>query len=215
MSDFYTEAQCELQAEFATTALAERLEAAIVSDALTPDQTDFIQAQHLFFLSTVDADGFPSCSYKGGAQGFVRVIDNNGLVFPSYDGNVTKRHIHPIAATAKIGLLFVDFEQPARLRVRGDARLVRDGALIDAYAGAELVVDLRIERVWQNCPRYVHRMTTVEPSRYVPGKDGRAPFAPWKRIDAMQDVINATDRAEAKAQGLISAEEYERMIREE
>ena len=29
----------------------------------------------MFFLATADAEGRPDCSYKGGAPGFVRVVD--------------------------------------------------------------------------------------------------------------------------------------------
>ena len=41
----------------------------------------------MFFLATADAEGRPTCSYKGGEPGFVRVLDPRTLVFPNYDGN--------------------------------------------------------------------------------------------------------------------------------
>lgn len=34
-----------------------------------------------------------------------------------------------IADRAKIGMLFIDFERPQRLRVRGEAQLIEAGAL--------------------------------------------------------------------------------------
>ena len=40
----------------------------------------------MFFLSTVDHKGRPTVSYKGGAPGFVRIMDDGGLAFPDYDG---------------------------------------------------------------------------------------------------------------------------------
>ena len=41
----------------------------------------------MFFLATVDPEGWPTCSYKGGDPGFVRVVDDTTLAFPCYDGN--------------------------------------------------------------------------------------------------------------------------------
>ena len=41
----------------------------------------------MFFLATADAQGRPNCSYKGGEPGFVRVLDERTIAFPSYDGN--------------------------------------------------------------------------------------------------------------------------------
>lgn len=212
MTEFYTDAQRALQDAFGTRALAERLEAAIVTPTLTPEQIDFVHARDMFFLSTVDDDGFPSVSYKGGAPGFVRCVDAGTLLFPSYDGNGMFLSLGNVAACARVGLLFVDFETPHRIRVRGDGRVHRDGALLESYPGADAVVEVSVERAWQNCPRYVHRMEHRESARHVPDASGEAPFPAWKRIDVMQDVLSAEDRATAEALGLISAMDYEALV---
>ncbi len=43
--------------------------------ALTDEDRAFIERLDLFFLATVNSRGEPSCSYKGGDPGFVRVLD--------------------------------------------------------------------------------------------------------------------------------------------
>ena len=209
MTEFYTEAQRDLQEAFGTRALAERLEAAIVTPELTPEQIEFVHARDMFFLSTVDDAGFPSVSYKGGAPGFVRCVNAGTLLFPNYDGNGMFLSLGNVAACGRVGLLFVDFETPHRIRVRGDARVHREGPMVDGYPGADAVVEVIVERAWQNCPRYVHHMERREASRHVPDASGEAPFAAWKRIDVMQDVIGPEDRARAEALGLITAADYE------
>jgi len=80
MADFFTPTQRQLQAEFITTALADRIVDAVVTQTLTDDQTAFIHNRNMFFLSTIDEAGFPSCSYKGGAVGFVRVTNPGTLL---------------------------------------------------------------------------------------------------------------------------------------
>jgi hypothetical protein len=212
MAEFYTPTQRLLQDEFETRGLADRLVDAIVTEELTAEQTAFIHGRNMFFLSTVDAQGFPSASYKGGAPGFVRVPRSGSLVFPNYDGNGMFMSLGNIEATAKVGLLFIDFETPQRMRVRGGARLLCDGPMLASYPGANMVVQVDIERVWQNCPRYVHKMHAVEQSPYIPADDGNVKLALWKRIDAVQDVLTKADRAEAASIGLISAEEYETRV---
>ncbi len=212
MADFYTPAQRQLQDEFDTRGLADRLVEAIITDELTTQQTAFIHSRNMFFLSTIDERGFPSASYKGGAPGFVRVPDTRSLVFPSYDGNGMFMSLGNIEAKTKVGLLFIDFETPQRMRVRGEARLLRDGPMLASYPGAKVAVEVAIERIWQNCPRYVHRMQPVEQSPYVPAADGSVQLALWKRIDMVQDVLSEADRAQASSIGLITTEEYEARV---
>jgi predicted pyridoxine 5'-phosphate oxidase superfamily flavin-nucleotide-binding protein len=209
MSDFYTPTQRRLQDEFETRRLADLLVQAIITPELSPQQTEFIHGRNMFYLATVDEDGFPSCSYKGGSPGLVRVPSPRTLVFPAYDGNGMFMSLGNIEARMKVGLLFIDFEKPRRMRVRGEARLLRDGPMLKSYPGAKAAVEVAIERVWQNCPRYVHRMQLVEPSPYVPRQDGSAQLAMWKRIDIVQDVLTDADRTEAAAIGLITVEDYE------
>ncbi|MDP1790657.1 MAG: pyridoxamine 5'-phosphate oxidase family protein, partial [Methylibium sp.] len=72
MSDFYGDAQRQLQDRFDSRALADRLTDLIIHDEVQDDERGFIESRDMFFLASVGADGQPSCSYKGGAPGFVR-----------------------------------------------------------------------------------------------------------------------------------------------
>lgn len=212
MGDFFTLAQRELQGEFETTDLADRIVEAVVTEELSDPQAEFIHSRNMFYLSTIDESGYPSCSYKGGDLGFVRVINPVTIVFPNYDGNGMFMSMGNIQDKAKVGLLFIDFETPQRLRLRGEARCLREGPMLDSYPGANLVVEISVNHVWVNCPRYVHRMQPLEQSPYLPGKDGAVSLALWKRVDLIQDVLTAEDRAEAESLGLITLEEYEAYV---
>ena len=212
MNDFFTEAQRKLQSEFETTDLADRIVEAVVTEELSDLQSEFILNRNMFYLSTIDESGYPSCSYKGGDLGFVRVIDPRTVVFPNYDGNGMFMSMGNIQAKEKVGLLFIDFETPQRLRLRGEARCHRKGPMLASYPGANLVVEISVDHVWVNCPRYVHRMQSLEESPYLPGKDGNIALALWKRIDIVQDVLKSQDRAEAESLGLITVEEYESYV---
>ncbi len=75
----------------------------------------------MFFLATADSEGWPQCSYKGGEPGFVRVLDETTLAFPSYDGNGMYLSAGNVIVNPAVGLLFVDFEVGTRLRLNGVA----------------------------------------------------------------------------------------------
>src|ERR1700674_4330137 len=87
MSDFYHQRSRELQDRFDTRRLADRIEQRLVVDRIGDADKAFIESLDMFFLATTDEVGQPSCSYKGGEPGFVRVVDPVTLAFPNYDGN--------------------------------------------------------------------------------------------------------------------------------
>src|SRR5688572_33380695 len=93
----------ELQDHFDTRRLADRLNEVKVHAAFTPDDKAFIERLDMLFLATADADGQPTCSYKGGPPGFARVLDERTLVFPSYDGNGMFLSLGNTQQTGKVG----------------------------------------------------------------------------------------------------------------
>jgi uncharacterized protein len=214
VSEFqYGAAARSLQDRFDTRRLADALAQVIVHDSLSDADRAFIGTRDMFWLATVDAAGAPTVSYKGGATGFVQMPDARTLQFPCYDGNGMFLSMGNVAASAQVGLLFMDFEQPYRLRVQGEATLIHDAEVAAQHPGAQFVVTVAIAAIFQNCPRYVHRMQRTAPSRYVPAGDGTAPLAGWKRIDAIQPVLPACDQGKAElAGGVLTMEQYGDML---
>jgi predicted pyridoxine 5'-phosphate oxidase superfamily flavin-nucleotide-binding protein len=188
----YHDGAREMQARFDSRRIADRLEQVTVHDAFSDGDREFVERVPMFFLATADADGWPDCSYKGGMPGFVRVVDDGTLAFPSYDGNGMFRSLGNILVNPKVGLLFVDFEKPNRMRVQGTATLHDDDELLDAFEGAQVIVRVRAERIFPNCPRYIHRMHLVEHSVFSP-RPGHAPPTPeWKQMDVFRDYLPGT-----------------------
>jgi uncharacterized protein len=194
----YHDGSRALQDRFDTRRLADRLEERFLSEAvISPSDGSFIERMDMFFLATADAEGRPQCSYKGGAPGFVRVLDEQTIAFPNYDGNGMYLSAGNLAQNPNVGLLFIDFvaARPSRLRLNGVASIVSDGPLVDSYPGAQFVVCVRVTQVFPNCPRYIHRMALVERSRFVPEDGVQAPVPDWKRTEWACDVLPAGDPA--------------------
>jgi len=190
----YTAAQRNLQDRFDSRRIADRINDVLVHDFIDPGSAAFIESRDMMFVSTVDASGQPTCSYKGGDPGFVRVLDEETLAYPSYDGNGMFLTLGNAAETSKIGLLFVDFEHPNRLRVHGNASVSADDPLLDTWVGAKVVVRVAVTEVFPNCPRYIHRMQLVERSKFVPRGDP-PPVPDWKRAAWACDALPANDPA--------------------
>ena len=195
MSTMFTSSARGLQERFDTRRLADRIEELLVHDSISPDEAEFIEARDMFFLATADEQGNPNCSYKGGDPGFVRVLDGKNLAFPSYNGNGMFLSGGNMVANPSVGMLFIDFERGSRMRVNGEASIVTDGDLLDAFPEAQFVVRVAVREVFPNCPRYIHRMQKVDASPFVPRADCVTPVPGWKRSDWARDVLPADDPA--------------------
>ena len=191
----YSPASRALQDRFDTRRLADRLAQVKVHDRFGDDDRAFIERLDMFFLATVDADGQPTCSYKGGDPGLVTVVDETTLAFPNYDGNGMYLSMGNIAATSRVGLLFIDFEAQRRMRVDGVARIENDDPLLARYPEAQFIVRVNALRIYPNCPRYIHRYQLVERSAFVPRPKVPTPVPGWKRADWAVDVLPAGDPA--------------------
>jgi hypothetical protein len=178
-----------LQDAFDSRRIADRLEATTYHAAMTEGDRAFVEAADMFFLATADAAGFPDCSYKGGDPGFVRVVSDTELAWPDYDGNGQFRSLGNIAIHAPVALLFVDWAKPSRLRIHGRARIAFDDPLLASTPGAQLMVRVAIDRVFPNCPRYIHTMTRTERSPYVPRAGETPPEPGWKRDPRFAEAL--------------------------
>lgn len=213
MSELYGDRHRALQDQFQTRKLADRIEQTIVSDQLSDQGKAFVASRDMFFLSTIDHQGRPTVSYKGGDPGFIRVLDDRTLAFPSYDGNGMFLSLGNIAGNAQVGLLLIDFENPLRMRVQGTASVHTDDPLLAEYREAELIVRVAVTQTWINCPRYIHRYRKESAARHVPRAHCETPVADWKRIDFLQDALAPKDAGRAAAEGgILSMEEWAAMV---
>lgn len=188
MSQLYHDGHRELQCRFDSVRLADRLEQVTWHTRMTEDDRKFIEQRDMLFLATADSEGRPNCSYKGGDPGFVRVLDETTLAFPSYDGNGMFLSAGNVSVNAHVGLLFIDFEAGKRLRVNGSASLqpIDDPA---TFPEAQFLIEVSVREVFPNCPRYIHKYQLAERSKYVPRSGVVTPSPAWKSFDWAKDVL--------------------------
>lgn len=193
--DLYHHGNRELQDRFDTRRLADRLDELLVTDHLGAGDVAFIESVDHFFLATVSPGGVPTVSYKGGAPGFVRIVDERVLAFPNYNGNGMYMSMGNILDGSMVGMLFINWEKGHRFRVHGRASLSHDDPLLPEYPEAQFIVRVSTTTVFPNCPRYIHRMQPVDQSPFVPSPGRQTPVPAWKRSDWAVDVLPDGDPA--------------------
>ena len=175
------------QGLFDSRRLADRNSELNLKSHFTDDQKERIGRAPLFFMATADANGRPSCSYRGGIPGFVRITGESTLAFPEYDGNGRFMSMGNLRVNPQVELLFIDFENLKRIVVGGRATVHENHPLAAEFSGAQLIVEVAAERIVINCPRYIHHMKILEYSKYAPRGNYDPPDAEWKfredRID--------------------------------
>jgi predicted pyridoxine 5'-phosphate oxidase superfamily flavin-nucleotide-binding protein len=193
-SALYTAGARMLQDRFDSRRIADRLEEKILVQRFSETHRELIESAPMFFLATADAEGRPDVSYKGGLPGFVRLTGPSELAFPDYNGNGMFKSLGSLAENANVGLLFIRWgDKPKRLRVQGIATIDESDPLLPIFEGAQLIVRVTAERIFDNCPRYIHHMELSSFSSHAPRPGHKPPIPEWKRNPQFLDALPKSD----------------------
>jgi uncharacterized protein len=192
VSELYGAQSRALQDHFDSRRLADFLARRTVHPTLTADDTELIERQSTVWLSTVDSDGWPDVSYKGGHVGFVEVVDPETLRIPIFDGNGMFRTLGNIVGNPRVALLFIDQTRPWRMRVHGTATVSTDTVDTAHIVGSQAVVIVTIARIFPNCGRYIHPGDSV--SEFVPVPGTATPDPEWKLRPGMREFLPEADQ---------------------
>src|SRR5262245_19514265 len=140
--DFYHSGMRELQDRYEGRSVADRLASNRMRSKFNDEDRQCIETSSFFFLATSSADNV-DCSFKGGVPGFVRVVGENVVTWPDYDGNRMYRSLGNMLHNPRVGLLFIRFDgklfnNAGRLRVNGHAEIDESPEVIAGLPGARL-----------------------------------------------------------------------------
>ncbi len=133
-------------------------------DPLGPDEQSFILARDSFYLATVSESGWPYLQHRGGAPGFLQVVDATTLAFADYSGNRQLLSTGNLAVNDKVALFLMDYPNRTRLKILGHGRVVDAREHPDLVAKwAETPAQSVVERLFVidvisfdwNCPQYI------------------------------------------------------------
>lgn len=110
------------------------------SSVLNDRQKALVAVADTLFIASFHPEGGPDASHRGGAPGFVSLLDERTLAFADYPGNNMFNTLGNLVAQPRAGLLFLDFETGDTLQLTGRARLDCDPVTVAAFRGAQAVV---------------------------------------------------------------------------
>ena len=134
------------------------------NDRLGDEEIGFVAGRDGFYLATVSETGWPYVQHRGGAPGFVAVLDDRTIAFADVRGNRQYVTVGNLAGNDRVALIFMDYPNRRRLKVLGRARMVEpddDPALLarlqppDRDARVERAMVIAIEAFDWNCPQYI------------------------------------------------------------
>jgi predicted pyridoxine 5'-phosphate oxidase superfamily flavin-nucleotide-binding protein len=110
-------------------------------------------------------------SHRGGRAGFIRTDERDGatwLTLPDFSGNFMFNSFGNLEVNPRAGMLALDFETGALLSVTGTARVIWDGPLVEAFQGAERLLEFRVAagRLWEGV---LTGWSDAEPSPHLRG----------------------------------------------
>jgi predicted pyridoxine 5'-phosphate oxidase superfamily flavin-nucleotide-binding protein len=91
---------------------------------LNPELHSWIVQADTFFVGSSDPEGELDASHRGGAPGFVKVLDSSTLQIPDYQGNSMYNTLGNFVLNPKAGLLFIDFTQHRTLQLSGTVQII-------------------------------------------------------------------------------------------
>ncbi|MFD7967181.1 MSMEG_1061 family FMN-dependent PPOX-type flavoprotein [Streptomyces clavifer] len=126
-------------------------------------------------LSTSNSAGDCDASPRGGAPGFVHVVDGSTIALPERQGNRRGDSLLNILENPHVGLLHLIPGSKEVLRLNGRARILTAAPFFDAMTvkgrRPDLAILIEIDEVFKHCPQSLQRSAIWQPEtwRKAPG----------------------------------------------
>lgn len=132
------------------------------NDTTTPKIEEFIAHLNGFYLGMVSSNGYPYIQFRGGAPGFLKVLDEKTLGFADFLNNVQYITVGNLSGNDKAFLFLMDYRHRKRIKIWGRAEFVEgDGELIARLrvpgypAEVERAILFHVEATSENCPQHI------------------------------------------------------------
>jgi PPOX class probable FMN-dependent enzyme len=172
--------------EQVTELYGEPVEAVVskIIDHLDEHCREFIARSPFVLVATADELGNCDVSPKGGAPGFVSVLDRKRLAIPDAPGNRLTYSLRNVIAGGRVGLLFLIPGLEETLRVNGRGWLTRDAGVLGPPAAEarppKVAIGVEVEEAFLHCAKAFKRAALWRPAEW-PDRTGLAsPAQIWR-----------------------------------
>jgi len=170
-----------------------------VDEQLGPYERQFIQERDGFYMASVSETGWPYIQFRGGAKGFLQVLDDHTLGFADLRGNKQYISTGNLQHDNRVALFLMDYPRQSRLKILGRVTLHEgDAAAADLIEKLrvpgektvpERAVTIQVEAFDWNCPQHITPRYTREELEEI--------IAPVRKRLAALEEENARLRAAA------------------
>ena len=134
----------------------------ITEDVLTDKEIEFIKARDSFYMGTVGSNGYPYIQFRGGATGFLKIIDEKTLGFADFKGNLQYISVGNLTDNNRVFLFLMDYAHRRRLKIWGraeaidsDSELLAELVVPNYTAEVERGIIIKIDAMSWNCPQHI------------------------------------------------------------
>jgi hypothetical protein len=161
------------QVQHGSRHLYERVEhSSDLGDRLGEDEQAFLEDRDGFYMGSVIENGWPYIQYRGGAKGFLHVLDERTIAFADLRGNKQYISIGNLEHDDRVALFFMDYPQQARLKILGRAKvhegteeaskLIAQLRVPEEKTPPERAIVIHVEAFDWNCPQHITPRYTQE-----------------------------------------------------
>ncbi|MBO3700622.1 pyridoxamine 5'-phosphate oxidase family protein [Roseivirga sp. E12] len=134
-------------------------------------ETNFIDQQHGFYMSTVGENGWPYVQFRGGPTGFLKTIDSQALAYADFSGNMQYISTGNLKSTKKVALILLDYSTRTRLKIWAETEILDPDENPDLLeivsdpsykAKAERIIVFHIKGFDWNCPQHITPKFTID-----------------------------------------------------
>ncbi len=160
----FSEASKKLQEKSGSRANYARMDKQGDNDVLSENEIEFISQRDSFYMATVGENGFPYIQFRGGPNGFLKVLDEKRLGFIDFRGNMQYISVGNLSTNNKVALILMDYPAKARLKIYAEAEVVelKDNPdlfmmlnLEDYTFRPERMMVLHVKAFNWNCPQHI------------------------------------------------------------
>lgn len=131
---------------------------------LGENEAEYISQRDSFYMATVTEDGWPYVQHRGGAIGFLKVLDDRTIGFADFSGNRQYLSVGNMNSDERVSLILIDYPNRRRMKIWGRSRIAHiesEPELFEALkdegyrARTERAVVIHIEAIEWNCPQHI------------------------------------------------------------
>jgi predicted pyridoxine 5'-phosphate oxidase superfamily flavin-nucleotide-binding protein len=129
---------------------------------VTRDLAGYLAQRDSFYMATVNADGQPYIQHRGGAPGFLKVLDNKTLAFADFSGNRQYISMGNLNDNNKAHIFVMDYANRSRVKIWGHAHFEENDKellsklVVDHYQGRpERALIFTVDAWDSNCPQHI------------------------------------------------------------